>query len=188
MPCRNLHCGYGELTRGAELREGSEKLLRAKYLTEKCGAAICGEVSDSLAGSVTMSISTPRDVFVVSDWLKDDNPDFLPITQPRAVGCWTKDSATQGGAYQYGSTAGKILGSGLYDTSRFHHASCCESVMQAGRPSYRPPQLPVDLNAGYPESYIKKQGSDEATPVEVIIRGAQSAGVKLASIQICTFR
>ena len=61
-------------------------------------------------------------------------------------------------------------------------------MAHAGLPAYCPPKsFPVDLNAGYPESFIKKL-EDEATPVEVVIRGAQHAGFDLASVSFCTFR
>ena len=55
-------------------------------------------------------------------------------------------------------------------------------------PLYRPPKLPVDLNLGYPESYVKSPDDNEATPVEVIIQGAKEAGVEMNQFQICTFR
>ena len=59
-------------------------------------------------------------------------------------------------------------------------------------PAYRPPppeRLPVDLNAGYPDSYVKKpEGDGESTPVEVIIQGARHAGLDARTVQVVTFR
>ena len=66
--------------------------------------------------------------------------------------------------------------------------SSCMQTPHAGMPFYRPPeQLPLDLNTGYTDSYVKKP-EEESTPVEVIIEGARQLGAKLQEVQICTFR
>ena len=44
--------------------------------------------------------------FNVAEWVENDHPDFVPLVQPRSVGCWTKESITKGGNYNYGSTEG----------------------------------------------------------------------------------
>ncbi len=53
---------------------------------------------------------------------------------------------------------------------------------------FKEPKLPVDLNEGYPESYMKDPEGGEATPVETIVRAALQAKVDMSKIQICTFR
>jgi len=51
--------------------------------------------------------SSAMHTFNVAEWIENDHPDFVPLTQPRAVGCWTKESHSTGGKYNYGSTEGK---------------------------------------------------------------------------------
>jgi hypothetical protein len=59
----------------------------------------------------------------------------------------------------------------------------------AGLPVFQPPgKLPVDLNEGFPDSFIRKAKDDEATPVEVVIDGVKQAGFDLRTSAFCTFR
>ncbi|KAF5841463.1 hypothetical protein DUNSADRAFT_12907 [Dunaliella salina] len=95
--------------------------------------------------------STEQEVFCVQSWLARDQGRRarpIEILRPQQVGCWTKESvksATQAGQYSYGSKNGLM--------------------------EFASPQLPQDLNEGYPEAFERKP-EDEGTPVETIIRGA----------------
>jgi len=84
--------------------------------------------------------------WLAKDWGDPARP--FSVLRPQQVGCWTKESAksaSQAGEYLYGSKTGLM-----------HYAS---------------PQLPQDLNQGYPEAFERKP-EDEGAPVETIIRGA----------------
>lgn len=108
-----------------------------------------------------------HNVLDVRQWLERDAQhagQTTRVVKPRQLGCWTKTSVTENGAYVYGSTAG------LHDF--------CQ------------PSLPYDLNEGYPDSFIRKPEA-ESTPVEVIMRAALAVmpdGQLLQTAHICTFR
>ena len=89
---------------------------------------------------------------------------YTPMVRPRPVGCWTKESSTQGGGCVHGSMHG----------------------LHAYAP---PPDLPVSLGTGFtdPAAYLKKDDG-EACPVEVIVRGLQQAGVDPSRANVCSFR
>lgn len=59
-------------------------------------------------------------MFNVQDWIENDNSDFIPITQPQAVGCWTKESINEGGKYYYGSTKGEPDDKGIAGINTEH--------------------------------------------------------------------
>ena len=44
-----------------------------------------------------------------------------------------------------------------------------------------------DLNAGYPEAFVRKPEA-ESTPIDVVIGGAKEAGLSFAHVHVCTFR
>lgn len=61
------------------------------------------------------------------------------------------------------------------------------TLLPAGLPTYTRPQLPVDLNSGYPDNYTPKpQG--ERSPVDTIVQAANGAGVEWRHFDVCTYR
>lgn len=63
----------------------------------------------------------------------------------------------------------------------------CHSPACTGLPTYTRPQLPVDLNSGYPDNFTPKtQG--ERSPVDTIVQAANGAGVEWRHFDVCTYR
>ena len=134
----------------------------------------------------------PPDHFFIDAWLSDDQHEFIPITAPRVISYWTKESDTVGGAYLYGSSSGTAQATLQMALSIWAMSMAAQTVIMgfhAGLPAFQPPgKLPVDLNEGYPDSFVRKAKDDEATPVEVVINGAKQAGFDLEKSTFCTFR
>ena len=90
------------------------------------------------------------------------------------------------------TSAACMIGMLAYDNHASPSLPVLSSMHVPGMPAYRPPpreHLPVDLNAGYPESYVRKpEGDGESTPVEVIIQGARHTGLDARTMQVVTFR
>ncbi|GAX74219.1 hypothetical protein CEUSTIGMA_g1668.t1 [Chlamydomonas eustigma] len=103
-----------------------------------------------------------HETFSVQSWLSNDQPELIDITKPAVINYWSKLSTKDGGSYQYGS--------------------------KSGMPTFSKPQLPVDLNSGYPHAFVRKENDTDSTPVEVVIRATQHADVSLSQISVCTFR
>jgi len=84
------------------------------------------------------------------------------VSIPREVGCWTRASSTKGGQVVFGE--------------------------RSGLPRVTPPSTPVDLNEGYPDSFIRKP-EGEHPGVEVVVDAVAAGGsVGLTECDVVTFR
>jgi hypothetical protein len=61
------------------------------------------------------------------------------------------------------------------------------SAACAGLPTYVRPQLPIDLNVGFPNNYTAKT-EGERSPVDTIIQAAAQANVEWSHFDVCTYR
>eukprot|EP00192_Tetraselmis_astigmatica_P015876 CAMPEP_0117686910 /NCGR_PEP_ID=MMETSP0804-20121206/22774_1 /TAXON_ID=1074897 /ORGANISM="Tetraselmis astigmatica, Strain CCMP880" /LENGTH=93 /DNA_ID=CAMNT_0005498779 /DNA_START=105 /DNA_END=383 /DNA_ORIENTATION=- len=67
---------------------------------------------------------------------KGRNPQQLHVSQPYQVACWTKTSINDGREIRYGDKSGLL--------------------------TFREPELPCDLNSGYPDSFLRKPANDHS--------------------------
>lgn len=47
---------------------------------------------------------------------------------------------------------------------------------------------PKNLNAGYPDDYVRKTGSSNTAGVEIVLGALRSAGVQIANCDVVSFR
>jgi hypothetical protein len=58
----------------------------------------------------------------------------------------------------------------------------------AGLAAFREPPPKADLNAGYPDAFIRKAEGNEGADVATIIHAARAAGLTWERTNVCTFR
>lgn len=104
--------------------------------------------------------------FSVKEWLAAEALDGghrrVAISRPLEVQCWTRTSVSEGNTYLCGDTSG---------LATFHEP---------------PPK--ADLNAGYPDMFIRKAEGNEGADVATIIHAARTAGLTWERTTVCTFR